>query len=168
MADSHRVGDIEVAQDLEFQRHEWVLQRALWVAIAILLLAALAGLFGSGPLSRAEAVTTGLALDYERLARRHAPHELTVEVGPEATTDGTVALWIDQTYLDGYRVESIMPEPESVETGAQRVVFRFAVGDVDAPAQVVFALEPERVGPNQGRLGLAGGPELAFRQFVFP
>ena len=55
MSEHHRVGDLEISQDLTFQRRSWIVQRVGWVMLALLILAALGGLFGPGPLSRARA-----------------------------------------------------------------------------------------------------------------
>lgn len=52
MAEHARKGGLEVSQDLNFQRREWVVQRVGWVVMAVLLVAALLGLFGPGPLSK--------------------------------------------------------------------------------------------------------------------
>ncbi len=168
MEGPHRVGEIEVAQDLAFQRREWALQRVLWVAIAVLLLAGLAGLFGSGPLSHAETGTAALSLEYERLARLYTPSELKVRIGPGAATDGTVVLWLDRAFLDTNKLEAVLPEPEDEEAGGERVIYRFAVAEPGSPIEVTFELEPERVGRVEGRVGLVEGPELAFGQFVYP
>lgn len=52
----HRVGDLEIEEDLDHQRRCWKLERASWAVMALVLLAAMAGLFGSGPLSWATVV----------------------------------------------------------------------------------------------------------------
>src|SRR3712207_4138009 len=51
MSETTRVGDLEVAEDLTFQRREWAAQRVGWVLLALVIAAALAGLLGRGPLS---------------------------------------------------------------------------------------------------------------------
>ena len=55
MSDSHRVGDLEISPDLNFQRRSWAMQRFAWVVLALFILAALLGLFGPGPLSQTRA-----------------------------------------------------------------------------------------------------------------
>ena len=47
--------ELQIEQDMGFQRTEWVVQRAGWVGMALLILAALVGLLGRGPLSAAVA-----------------------------------------------------------------------------------------------------------------
>ncbi len=44
-------GDLELAQDLDFERHTWTVERIGWLAMAAVGLAALAGWLGPGPLS---------------------------------------------------------------------------------------------------------------------
>jgi hypothetical protein len=45
---TERVGDLEVNQDLDFQRHVWWFQRIGLVGMALVVVAALLGLFGGG------------------------------------------------------------------------------------------------------------------------
>lgn len=60
MGSTERVGDLELGQDLPFQRREWAVQRIAWAAMAAVLTAALLGLFGSGPVSDAVVETDEL------------------------------------------------------------------------------------------------------------
>ena len=65
-----RIGDLEVDEDLPFQRRAWVAQRIGWVLMALFVLAAAVGLLGAGPLSHARIDVPGLmTLEYERFAR---------------------------------------------------------------------------------------------------
>lgn len=52
-----RVGDLEVPQDLGFQRRACTFERIGWVAMTLVLLAAIVGVWGEGPLAQAEAVS---------------------------------------------------------------------------------------------------------------
>lgn len=63
-----RVADF--GQNLEYQHREWAVQHG-WVVIAVLILAALAGLAGDGPLSHASIRSADgtLIAGYERIAR---------------------------------------------------------------------------------------------------
>ena len=51
MTDLVRVGDLQIHQDLCQERREWKIQRVGWLLMALMLVAALAGLLGPGPLS---------------------------------------------------------------------------------------------------------------------
>jgi hypothetical protein len=52
----------QIDEDLNFQRREWKIQRAGWVTMALVIIAALLGVFGAGPLSSATIETEGVAL----------------------------------------------------------------------------------------------------------
>lgn len=69
-----RVGALEIDQHLDVQRASWRLQVIAWWAIAILIGLALAGIFSSGPLSRARiGDPAALEVEYARFERRTKP-----------------------------------------------------------------------------------------------
>ncbi len=43
-----RVGDLDIEQDLDFERRQWHVQRVGWVVFLLILLAAFVGLLGTG------------------------------------------------------------------------------------------------------------------------
>jgi len=168
MAKTQRVGSLEIGQDLDFQRREWVVQRGAWLVVLLILFIGLAGLLGGGPLSHAEASSGPLALDYERFVRKHAPTELDLRVAPAAVANGEVTLWLDQSVLDKIDVERIVPEPVEMEAAADRVVYRFAIEDSEEPTEVTFHLQPAEPGAVHVRLGLVNGADLTADQFIYP
>lgn len=111
MAEIKRVGDLEVNEDLRFQRRVWVVQRVGWVAMALVALAALVGLFGGTGSLRGEAKASSedaiVSVDYERFLRFMKPTTLEIQVGPEAGKEGMVSIWLDREYLDGLQVQQI-------------------------------------------------------------
>jgi hypothetical protein len=52
MSKMKRVGGLETSQDRDYQRRAWTRQWFGWLVIALILLAAIVGLFGSGLLSQ--------------------------------------------------------------------------------------------------------------------
>ena len=44
-----------VREDMRFQRRSWMVERAGWLVLTAIALAALTGVFGNGPLSTARA-----------------------------------------------------------------------------------------------------------------
>jgi hypothetical protein len=165
-----RTHDLEIDQDLAFQRRSWTVQRVGWVVIGVLLVLALAGLLGSGPLSRQQVELPGLLrLEYERFTRYQTPHTLTVRLQPGATSAAEARVWVDRRYLEGTKVEAITPSPLRVEAAADRLVYIFAMSRPGDPVTIAFTLQSEELGPRSGRVGLGGaGPVAPFRQFVYP
>ena len=77
-----------------FQKREWVWQRAGWVALALFLLAGLAGVFGAGPLANVTVRNAAGEFEYQRFVRRHADTswEFTLRGGSARDGDADVAI----------------------------------------------------------------------------
>ena len=146
------------------------LHRVGWTVMALLLLAALAGLMGPGPLSsRTASAGPSLKIQYDRFTRYHSPASLHVTVAPASGAD-QIRLDLDRRFLEAIELESVTPQPARVElaTGGQTYVFdapRLANGD----AEIVFHYRPDRTMRSlRGSVGLADGASVAFTQFVYP
>lgn len=169
MGDIHRVGDLQIGEDLDFQRLSWTVERIGWVVGTLLLLAAVVGLFGSGPLSTATARTgTRLMVEYARFERYKSPTQLQVRVGPGAAQQGKVRIWLDRRYLEENQLQQVVPQPSSVEIGSDRLTYAFEVSQPDEPISVTFFIEPQHIGPNEGRVGLDDGQPVSFSQLIYP
>jgi hypothetical protein len=168
-----RAGDLDIDQDMTFQRRSWIVQRVGWSVIGAAIAAALLGLLGSGPLSRSTAVAPGaFAVGYERFVRYEDPETLAIRLEPEAAADRLVRLAIDRRYLDRSRLQSALPSPERVESADGRVIFVFRTAEPGRPLPIVLTLKPQRFGPIEGWVRLESGPasgrEVRFRQFAYP
>ena len=165
-----RAHDLDIDEDLAFAQRAWSVERAGWLGMGLVLVLGLAGLFGSGPLSRREVTLPGLlTVEYQRFARYQAPQTLTVRLEPAATRTGEVRLWVSRRYLDGSKMESITPPPSRVEAAGDRLAYVFSMSPPGQPATLVFALQSEEIGPTSGWIGLDGaGASAPFRQFVYP
>ena len=170
MPEPERVGDIEVSQDIEHQRLEWKIERVCWVVMALVVFAALAGLLGHGPLSRAEAGERGSALraEYHRFERYQGPTAIRLHLGPGLGGGGQVRLWVARSFVENIELHHIDPEPLVVEAAGDRFVYVFRVTEAGRPTSVTYHYEPNRYGRMPVSLGIEGGPELAFRQFIYP
>jgi hypothetical protein len=162
--------DLEVAEDLEFQRRSWIAQRAGWVIMALVVFAAVAGLFGAGPLSSAQSgASNGLIwIEYERFGRLKAPNTLRIHFAQGAVRKGHIRIWIDRAYLQETKPERVLPEPQKVEVSGERLLYEFSAASDAGAGAISFELEPGSFGLIRGRLGLDGGDELRFRHFIFP
>ncbi|HEX2142034.1 MAG TPA: hypothetical protein VHK28_07155 [Candidatus Limnocylindria bacterium] len=165
----HRVGDLEVEQDLAFQRREWIAERIGWTAMLVLAVAGVLGLFGTGPLAAAEARGgNGLLVDYGRFERFNAPAELIFEVPAQGIAeDGTFSLALARDYLDDVEVEQVTPEPDRVRADGEWLTFSFASATPQT-VTVVFHLQHDRIGPTELRVRLGDGEPMAIGQFIYP
>jgi hypothetical protein len=170
MVKPKKVSGIDVNEDMDFQRREWLVQRVAWLIMAFLLLAAALGLFGRGPLSRATAGQEGgpLWVTYERLDRYQAPTELEIIAGPNTAQGEELRLTLNQEFLDRIEIDGIEPEPDSVEAAGKEQVYVFKVADPSLPTVVHISYQFTRPGSALIELGLEEGSLLNFNQFVFP
>ncbi len=161
-----RYPDLEVSEDMRQERREWRVQRIVWLLLSLLLLAAMLGLFGSGPLSKttAGAPSDPLRIEYQRFMRYRSPDTLQVTVVP--STSNTEVM-LDKQYLRYVRIKSVTPEPVHVITGSDAVTFVLNTAS-SAPFDVVFELRPEKIGTAKGWIALKGEPRQTFRQFIYP
>ena len=140
------IDDVEIYQDIEFTRREWATQRVAWVVMGLLLLAAIGGLFGSGPLSHNAIEDDGgqLRLEYPRFIRMKAPATLLVELGEGVARDGEASVWLDAKYVEDLEIREVTPEPDEVERGPNRLIYRFLVADPGEPTNITFHITPDQ------------------------
>lgn len=160
----------EINEDRRHQRIEWRMERVAWMVMLLLMAASLLGVFGSGPLSRAQAGQSGtLTLDYDRVQRSSAPTEYRFEAAPALARDGQLRLRFDAALLEEVELDSIVPEPETVRSGPGYTEFAFALDAAAAqPASIVFQFQPATFGHVRGRVATAGAPPLVVDQIVLP
>ncbi len=159
MAALHRVGSIDIADDQRFTRKSWRWERAGWGLLAAVVAGALAGALGPGPLSTAAAGDGPLRIEYERFGRLRTESALRIRVRPSGDR---AEIWLDRSYVEGVKIERVLPEPVRVIAEADRL--RYLLPATEA----VFELRFPRPGRLKGKAGLAGGETVEFGQFVYP
>lgn len=164
-----RRGTLDIAEDVSFQEADWRVQRVGWAGMAFVLLAALAGFLGGGPLSRASQATSdgALAVEYGRFERRASPTRLTVRFAGEVVRGDEARIWFDRRYAESMRIEHVAPPPQRVEIGADRLTFVFRTEGAARQGAATFHFSFDAFGRIAARVG-GGGAQLAFRQIVYP
>jgi hypothetical protein len=186
-----RVGDLEVNQDLAYQRREWLADRVGWAVMSLVILAGLLGLFGHGWLSWAEATdhSGAVKLRYERFLHYDEPTELVLTVPADMVREGRFRVWLNKEYLAQIHIHAITPTPRKQELGGDRQWFVFEAtasagadeesGNAGHPLEIVFRVATVVRGSLSGRLGVDNGPAadgpgdsaksaVTFGQFVYP
>ena len=156
------VNGLQIDQSLDFQRRFERVQKVAWRLLALLPVAAVAGLFGGGVFSQVTARGAGVTLSYDRFGRRSVDTKLQVTVLRARTP---VAVSISRGFLDGYDVSEVRPQPQRVTASAGRLTFTFAA----LPgASVRFTLQPQRLGSGSGTVTVTGSQPVHLHQLVYP
>lgn len=160
---------LPVGEDMAFQRRNWRAERIAWSIMAALVAAALAGLFGTGPASRASVRDDAglITVEYDRFLRLGSQTSLRITLAPAAIVSGHATVELDRDFLRTFRLEGADPAPASALAGPPglRQVFRTEPGAV---ARFRLNLRAERIGPAGAGIGLTGGPQLRLAVFVYP
>jgi hypothetical protein len=147
-------------------RASWRIERAGWAGIALLLILALLGLFGPGPISSATSSSGPVSLSYQRFVRVSAPAALQLRVAPELSQAGELRTALDQNYLNAIQMEAIVPVPKRATAQANAVEYVFET-QPGAPVTILFHYKFRAPGLQTGKLAV-GNSTLEFKQFVYP
>lgn len=167
---SQHVGDLEISQDMEFQRRSWTVERVGWVLMLLFVVAAALGLFGGGgPFSD---ITTGsetddLQIQHPRFAREGRPMSLSIQAQP-AEGQGSLRLHFDEAYIAYFQMDQIMPVPSQVEAGGGQIIYVFALANAGDRITIMFDMTPEYSGLVSGQIGIEGSPAFTINHFIYP
>lgn len=154
---------------MRHHRADWRVERVGLAVIAIILMGALLGVFGDGPLSHGRSGSgQAVSVEYERLLRASAPTQYRFHVDPSLATQGILDLRMDNSLVDLMQVDSIVPEPERQTAGPTYTAFSFRVEPGTSPASVVFQFRPATFGRHEGQVVVPGAPALSIDHFIFP
>ena len=160
--------EVEVGENLDFQRKWWRFENLAWAIFSFIILLDLCGVFGRGPLAKAERRAPDGTIDvkYERIERTESPSILTVHFGQSAIKDGRIKLFISESLVHGLDTQRIIPAPLASEIGKGGLTYTFLASK--PPASVDLALAPSGPGVYEFTIGVVGGEALHAKVFVVP
>lgn len=163
---------LDIREDMTVQRRSWRAERVGFALMALVIAAALLGLFGSGPLARTNASSADgtLTVAYNRLDRHLTPAELTVMLRPrQGKAEPWRTLWLGESFMRAVQIEGIHPQPtEAQAAGNSGMLLRFAATDPDGTVTVRLSLQMQSLGLTRVRLGRSEDSALWLTQFVYP
>ena len=159
---------VAVGEDLGFQRRWWNFERVIWIVFALILIADIAGLFGRGPISKAElhAPDHTLDLKYERVVRSNTPSIMTVQFGPGAIENGQAHLFISQSLIKDLGTQRISPQPAASVIGGGGITYTFPA--TAGPAIVELAMESSFPGRHHFLIQVPGADPVQGNVVVVP
>ncbi len=164
-----RYPGLEMELDERFQRREWRVERVAWGVMGAIIIGAVAGVFGGGPVSRGRAgdVEAGVIVEFDRFARREAPITLRLVVQPSLIDRDRVQISFNRDFMDQHRVQAITPTPVASGATDDGVEYLFAA-DPQRPLIVTMNLHPIHAGTHQATVSVDEKASVLFSTFVYP
>jgi hypothetical protein len=150
-------------EDVRFE-HRWHrVQRVGRAILVVCLVAAVLGIFGTGPLASATARAPGgsFSVDYDRFLRTTQSTDL--EISAQAT-HGPATVAVAQSYLDTTGITGVSPQPDSETARGDRVVLTW---QGSLPDDIELQVAPQTIGVHRATIWVAGTP-VRFRQVTWP
>jgi hypothetical protein len=159
---------LEVSEDLPFQRRWWRIQRVGWVAMLLVIISAVAGAFGDGPLSTVyhSSASGRIEVIFDRIVRRSSPQEITFQVRI-ADGEGPVILRAPRAFFQHSQLDHVYPQPLRSETDAGYWAFHFAPASGSSALWIRLELQTTEAGRQSG-IFTVDQEELVISQFVLP
>jgi hypothetical protein len=152
---------LQLKDEIDLHRKGWIAQRIGWAVLLLLVIAAAAGVFGTGWLSSRHISREGTQVTFERLARFEAPMKLIIHA---QKTDGNVEIRFPLAYLEEIEVDRIVPEPAEQQTGKGYMTFTFKA---DPSSAVIFYLVPESAGSIRTEMAV-NNTVFHIAHFIYP
>lgn len=165
----HRIGDLEINQDLNVQARMWRIQRVGWAIMLVIVLLALTGLFGRGPAGKTKAGDAGgpLWVEYERFERFQSSSVLRIHLLP-VTSPGPRQVWISNRYLSGVEIHRILPDPMVTKMSDDGLLFEVGTAGKAEAGVLTLYLQFQQMGALAGDVRSPGNAPVRIRQFVYP
>jgi hypothetical protein len=156
-----------IREDMAFQRRSWRMERAGWILIALVTLAALAGVFFHGPASyaRVRNADNSWAVEYERFAHKTVVTHFTLRAA--APVADQILIRLSPAFAETHEIESIQPPPSRASGGTyglELVFARSGAGDV----AIRIAARPRRFGIMSLHIEAEGRGSLNVFQLIYP
>ncbi|MFK3772977.1 hypothetical protein [Pseudomonas sp. NPDC089406] len=149
------------------QKRVWRFERVGWYVLVIIVLLALAGLFGNGPLSDAEVVSQDgqLKVQYQRLSRSGSTDNLFITI--QGSPGQPVMVELEGSLLREASIETMQPEPQVSMSDGPALLLKLGTSK-DGMATLYLTLRSEHVGSLEGVVRAGSNTEVHFSTFLYP
>ena len=143
------------------------LQVAIEIATTAIVVAALLGLLGTGPLSRTSTGVAGRPIDivYDRILRRTLASDMVIDLR-EATGRSKAEIEMPTALLDVMDIVTTSPRASSMRSEADGIVYAFDLGAAET-GRITISMKPKAFGLVTSDF-VVGGTRIALRQLILP
>ena len=166
---------VHAAADARFQRRDWRAQRVARGCFCVVVLAALSGVFGNGPLSRTSREASWGTIHYDRFLRAHS--RIVIDVRPalasaqpdagsnaNSTREANATIDLGEFFRADDELVFVPPPIEEGMSGRNRWI---RVRTPTSPTTIAIHWKPHRAGLRQGSLRI-DDDAIHLWSFVYP
>lgn len=145
--------ELDIDEDIQHEKLKWKIERISWIILLVILLLALAGGLGAGPVSSRIIETRSFSLKYLFINRYSAPAELKIHTKFIPREDFTI--WIKDSFIKEAAELSVNPNPKSYYVQNGNAIFVFEENDNNNdPVAITFQFNHQRIGITNLRAGI--------------
>jgi hypothetical protein len=156
-----------ISEDMPLQLRVWHVERVGWWCLLVIVLLAVLGLFGKGPLSTAQVTSADgrLQVEYQRIARSGAPSQLLIDVQRAGERQLEIALAGD--LLDSVSIQTIQPPPLRSATFSGSGLRLLTVADAQGRVRLRLDVRAEAIG-RSGAVVSVDDQRVELSQLILP
>lgn len=148
-----------------FERGWNRLQVATEIVVALIVVAGLLGLFGTGPLSSGTQTRPSFGIRYERIVRRTLQTQVIISLTKPARSP-TFEVLMPNTFLADMSIASASPRASAMRVEPEGIAYVFDLGTAGT-GEISFDLKPKGYGAVTSPF-VVGGEPVVLHQFIFP
>lgn len=152
---------MDLDENIEVQKKGWMIQRVGWILMAVLVILAAFGFFGDGMISKKYVQSGDQKFEYQQYSRFESRMELKFDLHSNSNQN---IISFPVSYLEKFRVESILPDPKQNFSNSNRINYVF---DGKGALKIIFYLIPQNIGRLDADV-LVNDQRFNFNHFIYP
>ncbi len=147
---------------------DFQVRRYGFVLLLLIVVAALCGIFSKGYLSNSHLSNTNgsLSLHYEKFNRLMSDADMKIVSVSSPGDHNRIIFGGD--FMESFRVDSLQPQPDKMYSLNGEMIIEYDKPTAGAQQTLWLSLTPMKAGLIKSTIAVDGGPDITFRQIIYP